>query len=328
MTGNTNPRGPQPAPVKWYYVDGGSAVGPVDASGLRGAAQAGKLRMDTLVWRSGFDAWKRVDGVPMVRAILNSVRPHRTDEPDGQGDAASAVEAPSDPRITRSSEDLQDALSEEEALERPLDVDQARELLDRVSHHSSIRWTASASLPAAPQVSVTTSPTRHRLPLWIAAFTVPFVTAAASWWGVRSSGPDPAPVAHAQPAAAPTSVGQSEPPIVSVSSLAPERAPVSILEGPLAEEVFAQKLRHDVPMFDQQCWWRLRAAEGKVDADPSLSVTISVGPWGYIGQLDSSEAPAGYYRVDRCIIGRMRGWRFPRSGGVTRAVLRVVPSGG
>ena len=62
MTGNNNPKGPQPAPVKWYYVDGGSAVGPVDAPGLRSAAQAGKLGMDTLVWRSGFDAWKRVDG--------------------------------------------------------------------------------------------------------------------------------------------------------------------------------------------------------------------------------------------------------------------------
>jgi hypothetical protein len=110
--------------------------------------------------------------------------------------------------------------------------------------------------------------------------------------------------------------------------LAPEPpAPVVIVEGPLDAEVFARKLRHDSPMFDQQCWSKLRATEGEVDANPSLAVTIGVGRWGYIGQLISGKAPTGYRRVDRCIIGRMRGWRFPRSSGVTRAVLTVVPQG-
>ena len=107
----------------------------------------------------------------------------------------------------------------------------------------------------------------------------------------------------------------------------PGRAPAVVsIQGPLSPSVFQKQLDHATPMFDEQCWQRLRAAEGEVAENPSISVELGISAWGQIEKLVAGEAPAGYRDVGRCIIGRIRGWKFPRAAARTRATLRIAPS--
>jgi hypothetical protein len=99
-----------------------------------------------------------------------------------------------------------------------------------------------------------------------------------------------------------------------------------IIEGPLSPSVFEKRLNAATPMFDEQCWQRRRAAEGELAEQPSISIEIGISAWGQIEKLVAGEAPTGYRGVGRCIVGRIRGWKFPRASARTRATLRIAPS--
>ena len=54
--------------MNWYYVEQGQQAGPVSDAQLDGMLRAGKIRLDTLVWREGMPAWvpyREVKGEPV-----------------------------------------------------------------------------------------------------------------------------------------------------------------------------------------------------------------------------------------------------------------------
>ncbi|MBN1865336.1 MAG: RDD family protein [Victivallales bacterium] len=49
------------AKQQWYYGDGGEQRGPFDEGEISGMVLEGKLKPDTLVWRSGLDNWVKLE---------------------------------------------------------------------------------------------------------------------------------------------------------------------------------------------------------------------------------------------------------------------------
>jgi hypothetical protein len=139
----------------------------------------------------------------------------------------------------------------------------------------------------------------------------------------------PTKVDAARPSSAP---GASDRATLPVSARAagpvePDSAPaVVITEGPLPPGVFQKQLDAAAPMFDEQCWQRVRATEGEVAERPSISIELGVSAWGQLEKLVAGEAPAGYRGVGRCIVGRIRGWKFPRAKARTLVTLRIRAS--
>ena len=51
--------------MQWFYADNNQPVGPVDEARLRELAQAGKIGLDTLVWRQGMANWRPLSETPL-----------------------------------------------------------------------------------------------------------------------------------------------------------------------------------------------------------------------------------------------------------------------
>lgn len=49
--------------TKWYYVEDGERVGPVEEEGLQELVDDGVLKEDSYVWTKGFDNWQRLHSV-------------------------------------------------------------------------------------------------------------------------------------------------------------------------------------------------------------------------------------------------------------------------
>jgi hypothetical protein len=101
---------------------------------------------------------------------------------------------------------------------------------------------------------------------------------------------------------------------------------VVVTEGPLSPAFFQKQLDAAALMFDEQCWQKLRATEGEVAEHPSLEIELGISAWGQIEKLVAGEAPTGYRGVGRCVVGRIRGWKFPRASARTSVTLRIAPS--
>lgn len=48
---------------QWYYANSGHRSGPISRADLDARIAEGEVRGDTLVWRAGWDAWRRADAV-------------------------------------------------------------------------------------------------------------------------------------------------------------------------------------------------------------------------------------------------------------------------
>ncbi len=56
---------------EWFYAIGNERVGPVPFESVCDAWRGGDIHLASLVWRTGFDDWVRIDSVPgMVAAIV------------------------------------------------------------------------------------------------------------------------------------------------------------------------------------------------------------------------------------------------------------------
>jgi hypothetical protein len=56
--------------TKWYYVENGERVGPVEEADLKDLVQAGTLDGEGYVWKKGFDNWVRLSEVDELSHIL------------------------------------------------------------------------------------------------------------------------------------------------------------------------------------------------------------------------------------------------------------------
>jgi len=236
-------------------------------------------------------------------------------------------------------EELDDAITDEEAADPIIDVGQARAILERTSVFGLER-----SIPPASYVSVP-APERSgfgkgsRTVRQIAG-AVAALAAIAALVVYTAREPDGLPeVKLAVPSAAgrravedaqaapKIAVSQHpKPAAVSVdghADVSPKQT-VVVTQGPLDVQLVMNLLRHGLPMYDEQCWDKLRVPVGKVAKNPSIRVEFSVDRLGNVYDLKSTVPPAGYRGVGRCVIGRMRGWRFPRAEQGSHAVVTVA----
>jgi len=56
--------------TKWYYVENGERVGPVEESDLGELVSAGKLEAEGYVWKKGFDNWVKLEDVAELSYLL------------------------------------------------------------------------------------------------------------------------------------------------------------------------------------------------------------------------------------------------------------------
>ncbi|HEY5962208.1 MAG TPA: hypothetical protein VIV60_36880 [Polyangiaceae bacterium] len=313
-----------------------------------------------MVWHSGFEGWKQAAAVPMLAVNLEQTErrdaylpdPSAPTQPEATSNDAMAVDA------SAPFPDLQDAVSDEEAQDQVVDAEQVRELLVRTSRfppERSIPPASSASIgPPIPALPVIFTWPRAAATVGVSLLGLSIVLLVLHWQHQRSnssvelatqsdelrvanepSRPSAAPIGkpghdHEPPTitAAPSSVAKTARGIATSSKTGAvdTASPIVILDGPLTEEPFATQLRRSLPVFDQQCWDRLHNPYGSPSTNPSVSITLSVDRTGHVYDIVSSKAPAGYRGAGLCIIGRMRGWRFPSTEGNTHATVQVARS--
>ncbi len=367
---------PRPAEVEWYYVREGVQVGPVSEQGLLEAARQTEIKPDTLVWQKAYDRWKPAASVPMLAVSMGyHTRPLRTIQtpvPRRPEPTREAFQSPSTSTATEplpesvadeslAPQDLEDAVTDDEAADPVIDVEQARVILERASLPPS----ADRSIPPASYASISTS-ARNQARDFIGATRLIGLAGAVLLVGTvavlltfrQSSRQDDenrtlvatvtsqakAPRAEAPraepPRVEPRQAGTSQSALLAAvapsaePSVPPDRAPagaserrpelVSITSGALDGQLVLHKLQRALPMFDEQCWDRLRVPVGEVAKNPSVSIDMSVDRLGNAYDFASSRAPKGYRGVGPCIIGRIRGWKFPRAEQGSHVVMTVA----
>lgn len=351
MTSSSESPVPPAAAVGWYYLCEGVQVGPLTERELLEAATRGEITPDTLVWQPSFlQRWKPAASIPMIAVSLGcfgqlsrdrSATWSRRTNQDQQQIRQTFSEAALQ-RLTP--EDLGDALNDEEAAEPILDTQQMHEILERASRHPPERSIPPATLRDSLRPAAYSPKRRlgfgHLLALGVGSVLIGMagVLSLAIPW---HSSEDAAPRGSSQPrhaarlgmlmpansAAAPTpsAVADGTPQRQVVETATAVRASrVSVTSGPLDAQAFETRLQRARPMFDRQCWDRLRLRLDNVTEHPEVRVDVSVDRTGHVYDVVSSKAPRGYHGAGLCIIGRMRGWRFPRTDGNTHAVVTVA----
>jgi hypothetical protein len=257
-------------------------------------------------------------------------------------------------------EDLRDDVTDEEAAESPIDFQQLRVILERTSQFPSERWIPPASVASnpAPAGARKANPVASARQLGLLGAGLLVAIAAvmlclrerqrphkvpASWSTLASSAVRESSTASAattpkvstpavEPRADTTHLdtqSESATPTASFSNgaesdvMKSNSEPVVITEGLLDARLFLSKLKQALPVFDEQCWAPLRVSARETPKHPSLQVILRIDCTGHVREIESGKSPPGYWGVGHCIVGRMRGWKFPAATEETRAVIRV-----
>jgi hypothetical protein len=395
MTDESTSSVPRPAGVEWYYEREGVHGGPISEETLLDEARLGELQPDTLVWQQAFYAWQEASSVPMLAAILGcrsepiqtelAVLPQRAgsmETPPQQSPGSIGAEADKEPSVDEpnSHQELNDAVTDEEAADPVIDLGQVREILERASRNPSEPWLPPASVASTPAPAPGQADRLFGMPrkLAIACTCVLAATAALAFvdrqrqtlnhvfYAQAAMRPDKT-SASSYPATPNSPTGawtSSQPPPamelghaagtrletrkdvtadwerhsilvpapegVASSARAESSAPVNpegsvvVTEGSLDVQLLQNKLERALPVFDAQCWDKLRVAVGKAGKNPSVRIELSIDRAGHLYNIVSSKAPKGYRGAGYCIMGRMRGWKFPRSEQGAHVVVTVA----
>ena len=375
MTDDSKSSSLQPAKVEWYYIGHEGVIsGPISEESLQQGAKAGQIARDTLIWQQDFDNWQLATRVDVTAAILGrDVDTLETTPTPGQVEAPSRPQEPrEEPAATETQavadtpkdefpahEVLHEAVTDEEAADPTIDLELAREIVDRASGRpprptersippSSVTWH-----PPAAGAQLVNLVGTHRLvgiaaaSLVIAALVLMLVprshsrTVQASEFArttdadrqVKSNGGQDVsgvetrttePRQPEQPAGHPST---SESPALGANSESSasvtQSEPVVTVDGPLKASLFSYHLKRSLAVFDEQCWAALRVPGVKVEKNPSVRIEIAVDLTGRVYDVKSSTPPPGYRGAGHCIAGRIRGWKFPWAESGTRAVIVV-----
>jgi membrane protease subunit (stomatin/prohibitin family) len=72
--GSAAPAMPPPIP-SWHFAENGAAMGPLSPPQLAEAAASGRLRADSLVWRTGMSGWTPAGEVPELMRLFQAAPP-------------------------------------------------------------------------------------------------------------------------------------------------------------------------------------------------------------------------------------------------------------
>jgi TonB family protein len=95
--------------------------------------------------------------------------------------------------------------------------------------------------------------------------------------------------------------------------------------GQLESAQVQQVVSRYTPSVKRSCWQPALDTRDK-DAGSSARVVVSiqVGASGSVQNASTSGDPRGYRGLASCILGRVRGWQFPASGGSTTVNVPFV----
>jgi hypothetical protein len=362
MSQTNPPSDSNPQRVGWYYIHDDAPVGPLSDTDLLKAANLGQVTPDTLVWRHDFENWIEAAQVPLLtkslvfraavkRALLNAkptqsktdLVPKETPSAENTEPVASkpvAEEVPLD-------QELGDAVGDDELSEAVVDAQQVREILQRTSYYPTERTIPPASYTTPPPVQLDQRPRIARFPklslfvgagvLSVAATTllilrtnrdelvIDYATEPTAEYRAQaqSSAISSPGSAQLKTAISASETTLSANPTTNTIPALPNDSFVTIESGSLEPSLLRNKLERARPVFDAQCWSRYRVPGRQSPKNPSIEVTLSVDHLGNVYDVDTTKAPPSFRGAGLCIIGRIRGWKFPPADRSSRATITV-----
>ena len=79
------------------------------------------------------------------------------------------------------------------------------------------------------------------------------------------------------------------------------------------------------PLVKRRCWQpALDSHKGMGASTARVSASVTIAPSGAVQSVSASGAEKDYPGLASCIAGRIKGWKFPASGGTTPVNIPFV----
>jgi predicted Zn finger-like uncharacterized protein len=323
---------PSIAAEQWFVAIQGAPSGPMRLSELRERAGAGEITLESLVWRDGDDAWKKLSGVPELVAIVEEQLPRVQ---ASAAPAKRAAEPPPLPVAPRSSERPAPSQRVDHAAEdlaaaglgrRRLPVAAWAALVVAMLLGLTMGFVVFGGQKRAEHVApVATAAPRDTQGTQIASSSVEEVPetapaqASAAVPSAQPAAPGERPSAAGKPAqqSAKDPAARSEGPGAAAAPVATLNS--ATIEGTVARYKASVK---------RSCWQpALEARPSDAPTSARVNVTLTIAPSGSVQSVTTSGDPQGYPGLASCIAGRVRGWQFPPSGSSTSVNVPFVFAG-
>jgi hypothetical protein len=302
---------------------------------LREKAAVGKVTLESLVWRDGFEEWKPLREFPELATVVEEASAAAM-----ATEALRTIPAPS-------------PLEEQEERKRALEsYEPSSEVLAKVgakrSNSHPMAWVAMVVALALGVTigAVLLSKTVNRdvikyvevpasaksAEVAPSGGEVALEEATVAGGTTKRVGGPAAPKTEPSAPAAPAKGGLAGlSGLNGLSGLGPTAqgpdvaGPGSAPGGQLDGNSIQRVVGNFVPSVRRGCWDS--ALAGRAPDAPSsarVSATITINPNGNVDNVTTSGDPKGYPGLARCIESRVRSWHFPRSGGTTTANVPFV----
>jgi len=98
--------------------------------------------------------------------------------------------------------------------------------------------------------------------------------------------------------------------------------------GQLSQGEISGVVAQNQPLVRRRCWLpALDARAGQGPANARVNARITIGASGSVDSVSASGAEKDFPGLSSCIASRMKGWRFPASGGPTTVNVPFVFAG-
>ncbi|MCC6213864.1 MAG: zinc-ribbon domain-containing protein [Polyangiaceae bacterium] len=322
----------------WHVGINGVPVGPLRLSEIRSKAAVGAITPESLVWRPGFDEWKPLRSFPELMAVIDEALPSSpvaalgANGSNGAALASPAVLAPTTGAAVVSDTDDFAGLPQRGRSPAWAWVAVGMALLFGLTI-GFVVFKDSPKEPIIKYVEVA-GPGQPGTPAATASGGDTLPAASASDPGqkvARGGGPLPAKTTGDKPGDPPKSglnLGGLDPGGTGPRPLGPAgEGPSSAAGG--GGQLDSAQISSTVARYrtsvQRSCWQPALAARASDAASSArVSVSIAIGPTGSVQSVSSSGDPKGYPGLASCIVGRVRGWQFPASGGTTNTNVPFV----
>jgi hypothetical protein len=346
---------------EWFVGINGVPVGPIRLSELRTKAASGAITKESLVWRDGFEEWRPLKSFPELAAIveegLSSTRASLPNDPAGATAASSAT--PGTGRVGTLADPFGSSGPQAVSATSGAAVTGAAVVTDDADAAGLRR--RSGTSPAAWLAIVVAMLFGITLGSLFLGRSQP-VTEKAEKPAESSQKPaQPAPAAAKQDSTPDETVVTPDAKAVSkgsggmvktatktesdskltgglkglgLSGLAAggpkgpgENSGSSPAAGGQLDQTQLQStVARYTPSVKRGCWQpALDARDKDAPGSARVSVAITISPSGSVQDVSVNGGdPRGYRGLASCIAGRVRGWQFPASGGITTVNVPFV----
>ncbi|HEX7669608.1 MAG TPA: GYF domain-containing protein [Polyangiaceae bacterium] len=325
--------GPQSIQEEWYIGIDGSPLGPLTIAQLREKAASGKVTLESLVWRDGFEEWKPIRDFPELSALVEEAKPGTAlrAAPDPHTIPAPAVAAKS--VVVSDPSDLLEQLGAKQPrkptshaaawvavlVALALGVTIGAVLLSKTEKQEVVKY---VEVPASAKADPAAPGNNN---------TVALEESTVSGGATKRTGGNGAkmdPVAAAAPSAGKGLSGLSG--LSGLNGIGPATAGPDVTNAPVpGGQLDGASIQRVVANFSPSvrrgCWDQAISSRSP-DAPSSarVGVAITISSSGGVDNVTTTGDPKGYPNLAHCIEAKVRAWRFPRSSGTTTANVPFV----